>query len=86
MEKRRVGRPLKFETVEELQEAIDGYFSKTGEKVGIDGKTYWVPCTVSGLALALGTTRRTLLDYEEREEFTHTIEKAKLRCENDTEE
>lgn len=71
------GRPLKFQTVKELQEAIDNYFAslyepavdmwgnpvvnkKTGEqmlkKVNV--------ATVTGLAVALDTTRDLLLDYE----------------------
>lgn len=71
------GRPLKFQTVKELQEAIDNYFASlyeptfdmwgnprinktTGEqmlkKVNV--------ATVTGLAVALDTTRDLLLDYE----------------------
>ncbi|WP_127532745.1 terminase small subunit [Paenibacillus kobensis] len=62
----------------------------------------WVPCldrhgqvrmqqsrpyTISGLADYLGTTRRTLLDYEQRDdEFSHTITRAKAKIENYTEE
>ncbi len=38
--------------------------------------------TITGLALALDTTRETLLDYEKRDEFSDTIKKAKLRVEN----
>lgn len=45
-------------------------------------KTQQVPYTITGLAHALGTTRETLLDYEDRDEFSDTIKKAKLRCEN----
>lgn len=65
-----------------------------------DGKTYWAerevmssqkPYTVTGLAIALDTTRRTLLDYQNPdyypegvapevvEELTHTIGQAKRR-------
>ncbi len=38
--------------------------------------------SITGLALALDTTRQTLVDYEEKDEFTDTIKKAKLRVEN----
>lgn len=71
------GRPLKFQTVKELQEAIDNYFAslyepafdmwgnpivnkKTGEQ--LMKKT--LVATVTGLAVALDTTRDLLLDYE----------------------
>lgn len=40
------------------------------------------PYTITGLALALDTSRETLLDYEDREEFSDTIKKAKERCHN----
>lgn len=67
------GRPLKYKSVKAMQEDIDKYFAECDEK----GKPY----TVSGLAYALGTTRRTLLDYEEKDEYTHTIKKAKTKIE-----
>lgn len=41
-----------------------------------------IPYSVTGLALALGTNRETLINYEEREEFFDTIKKAKLKIEN----
>lgn len=69
------GRPLKFKSVKQLQEKIDAYFEECDEKGD--------PYTITGLALALDTTRRTLLDYETyADEFAHTIKKAKLRIEN----
>lgn len=88
------GRPLKFKSVEELQAKIDAYFAacdshtssyvlKTGEMIQIpDPKPY----TITGLAIALDTTRETLLDYGEREEFSDAIRKAKLKCQNCAEE
>lgn len=68
----KVGRPLKFKTVEELQSKIDEYFKDTP-------KEEW---TITGLALALDTYRQTLCNYEEKDEFLDTIKKAKLRVEN----
>lgn len=68
------GRPLKFKTVKALQEAIDKYFAdcdETGE-----------PLTVTGLALALDTTRDVLMDYQEKDGYSNTVKKAKLRIEN----
>lgn len=68
------GRPLKFQSVEELQTAIDAYFAQCL----VDDE----PLTITGLALALDTTRKTLIEYEGREEFVNTIKKAKTRVEN----
>lgn len=72
-----MARPLKFQSVEELQSAIDAYFAGL---VDADGKQIR-PVTITGLALALDTTRQTLMDYQGREEFTDAIVRAKLRCE-----
>ena len=71
-------RPNKFKSVEEMQIAIDNYFK--------DCDANERPYTISGLAYALDTTRRTLLDYEENDEFTHTIKKAKAKIEQFVEE
>lgn len=74
MQENKLGRPLKFKSKKELQGAIDKYFTdceKTGE-----------PLTVTGLAIALKTTRETLMDYQERDEFSDTVKTAKLKIEN----
>ena len=68
------GRPLKFKSVKELQKKIDAYFTRC-EK---DDE----PLTITGLALALDTSRETLMEYGEREEFVDTIKKAKLKIEH----
>lgn len=68
------GRPLKFETPEILEEKINKYFE--------DRKANNLPFTITGLALALDTTRELLCNYEERDEFRDTVKKAKLRCED----
>ena len=67
-----VGRPLKFENKEELSAKIDNYFKNTD-------KDEW---TITGLALALNTTRQTLINYENKDEFVDTIKTAKLKIEN----
>lgn len=72
------GRPLKYNNVEDMQIDIEQYFAECDE----NGKPY----TVSGLAYALGTTRRTLLDYQEKNEFSHTIKEAKAKIERFNEE
>lgn len=106
---RSVGRPKKFETVEELEEQIQKYFESCFMPVrrrelitkAIPGDSDsrdlydWVnvldengeqvyeqirPFTVTGLAVALDTTRDLLLDYENKPEnaqFSDTIKKAK---------
>lgn len=71
MEKRRVGRPLKFQSVEELEGKIEAYFAKDGEKP-----------TITGLALALDCDIDTIKAYSEREEFVRPIKKAYLRVQN----
>ena len=69
------GRPLKFKTVKELKEAIEAYFNSLYEplrdKDGLrvyDGQQLVMVqtrvATVTALAVALDTTRETLMDYE----------------------
>ena len=67
------GRPLKFSTPEELQERVDAYFA--------DRDKHEKPYTITGLALFLDTTRETLCDYGNKDEFSDTIKKAKQRVE-----
>lgn len=43
------------------------------------------PITISGLAVALDTSRETLLDYEEKDDFSDTIKKAKEQIKSWTE-
>lgn len=66
------GRPLKFESLAELQERIDDYFAVTKEE----------DLTVTGLALHLDTSRETLMNYEEKPEYFDAIKKAKDRVHN----
>jgi hypothetical protein len=73
-EKNKMGRPLKFKTVEEMQGKIDAYFKECDKKED--------PYTITGLALALDTTRDLLLDYQDKEDYSYTIKRAKLKCEN----
>lgn len=66
------GRPPLFNSDTELQEAVDKYFSLLGDK----------PATITGLALALGfESRQSLYDYEDREEFSYTVKRARLKIE-----
>lgn len=68
------GRPLKFKTPEILEELVDKYFEECDRKEE--------PYTMTGLALALDTSRETLLDYDARDRFSDSIKKARRRCEN----
>lgn len=68
----KVGQPLKYKTVEELQMLIDKYFESTP----------FDEWTITGLALALGTYRQTLLNYEGKPEYMDTIKRAKQMVEN----
>lgn len=97
-ETKPVGRPLKFESPEELQEKIEEYFNscwrqkvdmfgnpvyikdKEGKKTDEQVMVQFRPYTISGLAVALDTTRETLMDYEEKDEFSDTIKRAKEMC------
>lgn len=65
------GRPLKFQSVEEFELAAQKYFDET--PIGD-----W---TITGLAVALGTSRVTLMDYEERDQFFNAIKGAKDKIE-----
>jgi hypothetical protein len=63
---------LKFESPEQMQSLIDGYFnSVTSEEI-----------TLTGLCLALDTNKQTLANYQEKPEYKHILEMAKLRIEN----
>lgn len=68
----RTGRPLKFENLQELVDLADKYFAETLREE-------W---TVTGLALALDTSRETLMDYEGKPDFSDTIKKYKEKVHN----
>ncbi len=77
---------MKFQSVQELSNSIENYFAYCLGKARWDDGTLHDdpalvvrPTTISGLALWLDTTRDLLLDYEEKDEFSDTIKRAKLR-------
>jgi len=82
------GRPLKFATVEALQKSVDAFFDSCYEMDIETGKMVQVePFTITGLALALDTSRETLMDIENcnarySKEFSDCIVRAKLKCHN----
>ena len=114
-QKQGVGRPLKFESAEDLQRQIDAYFDacnphveevtewveardKSGKllydenglhylkEVTHKVRTAQIPYTITGLALALKTSRKVLVEYEDKDEYSNTIKEAKLRIERFNEE
>lgn len=72
----RTGRPLKFQKVEDIILLADKYLADTPKEL-------W---TITGLAIALDTSRETLMEYEERPEFVDTIKKYKDMIHNAYEE
>lgn len=100
MSENKVGRPLMYNTAEEMQEVIDAYFKEckgrvlqledgeiVRDKYGIPMVVDVRPPTITGLALALGfTSRQALLNYQGREEFVDTIMRAKAKVEQYAEE
>lgn len=100
MEKSRLGRPPRYESVGEMKELIEAYFKECDgvpyrdedgnvltDKYGNPIFTKQRPYTITGLALALGfTTRQGLLNYEGKEEFVDTIKEAKAKVEQYAEE
>ncbi len=66
------GRPPKFKSPEEVYDKATKYFDSTPPEE-------W---TITGLALALDTSRETLMDYQNKDIFSDTIKKLKLRIHN----
>jgi hypothetical protein len=71
------GRPLKFQTVKELEDKIELYFDSFKKGGENEGK----PMLVSGLAYHLDICTTTLFSYEKNSEFLAPIKKAKQRVE-----
>ena len=81
------GRPPKYKTAEQLQAKIDEYFKEKVKNEPLldqegnpmrdrQGRLVYdiKPPTVAGLALYLGfCDRKSLYEYKEKPEFTHTI-------------
>lgn len=67
-----MGRPRVYDTVEELDEAIQSYFDENGEDL-----------TIPGLAYHLGfASRQSIYDYKENELFSYSIKRAILKIES----
>ena len=70
--RRKVGKPRKWGKPEELIEVLNKYFEETPVE----------ELTVTGLALATGTSRQLLIDYQKRPEFKDVVNEPKLIIEN----
>jgi hypothetical protein len=87
-----VGRPPKYSTPQEMQEAIDAYFAEIDahnrDVIGKDMITLMRPYTVTGLAIALDLTRQGLIEYSQKKngEFSDTLRRAKAKVERFSEE
>lgn len=69
-----MSRKLKFKSAAELKARAELYFEECRQNDE--------PYLITGLALALETTRKTLLDYNEKDEFKPVIKWIRLKCEN----
>jgi hypothetical protein len=67
------GRPLKFKSPKQLLKKGLEYFAEQDKNAQ--------PYTITGLANYLDTSRETLMNYEERDEYFDTIKKLKQKCE-----
>ncbi len=70
-EKRLVGRPLKYETPDDLKKAINKYFEANE----------FLQYTVTGLALVIGS-KQLLADYEQRDDYKEIVRQARLIVEH----
>jgi hypothetical protein len=67
-----MARPRKYDTTEELDEAIQSYFDEAKMDV-----------TIPGLAYHLGfESRQSIYDYKENEIFSYSIKRAVLKIES----
>ncbi len=71
------GRPTKYKSLKELKKLIDTYFFKCKETEE--------PLTITGLGLAVGLSRKQLIEYSKRDIFRNTIKEAKQKVEHDYE-
>lgn len=72
MNTRKVGRPLKIDSADELEKLVNEYFEKTAE----------TKITITGLCLYLGLTKETFYEYAKREEYKDILNRARLMVEN----
>ena len=80
------GRPLKYESPELLEEAINSYFKKCEDHkedeltmIGVLQVNRPLIPTIAGLASHIGTDRMTIYNYANRDEFIDIIKNARNR-------
>ncbi len=72
-----MARPLKFATSEDFDLMVDLYVADAVERKE--------PLTIPGLALFLGfVDKRSLYDYQDRKEFSHSVKRARTIIEDAT--
>jgi hypothetical protein len=72
MELRKVGRPLKIETPEQMEKILNEYFSTTEEN----------KITITGICLALDLDKSNFYEYEKREGYRDIVKRARMIVEN----
>jgi hypothetical protein len=90
----KVGRPPKFNTADELKDAIHDYFTNgVKQKQVIVGKApnqtvVEIPVpTISGLCYHVGyESRQSFYDLEKSDKFSYTVKRARLFIEKEYEE
>ncbi len=66
------GKPLLFDTPDKLAGAINDYFQNTSQE----------ELTITGLCLAMGTSKQVFCDYSKREDYKDIVSHARLIVEN----
>lgn len=81
------GRPPKYATPQELQEAIDAYFLEI-DTYNAQNTPLTRPYTMTGLAMAIDLTRQGLIEYSQKKDggFSDSIRRAKSKVERFNEE
>ena len=87
----KAGRPPKFKNALELQKKINAYFCDCPDKkkfITKIGEVVEIPMpTICGLCYFLGfESRQSFYDYEENQEFSYTIKRARLFIEKEYEQ
>jgi hypothetical protein len=72
MELRKVGRPLKIETPEQMEKILNEYFETTEEN----------KITLTGMCLALNIDKKNFYEYEKREGYEDIVKRARMIVEN----
>lgn len=71
MDKRPVGRPRKFNSPEELQEKINEFYDYCEARE--------LPLSFERLSTFIGIDRKTIYNYEKKDEYFHSIKEVRER-------